>query len=99
MVCPAVGQSPKIGDINFYGLRKLSPDKILSAADLKSGGALPASKGDLEDRLELIAGVAAARVEAVCCEGANATLFIGIEEKGAAHFNTRPPQPRATVPG
>jgi hypothetical protein len=98
-VCPAAGQGPKIGDINFYGLRKLAPDKILGAVELKSGGALPPSKGDLEDHLELIAGVAAARVEAVCCEGANATLFIGIEEKGSPHFNTRAaPSGTATLP-
>jgi len=33
--------------------------------------------------------VAAARVEAVCCEGPNAILFIGIEERGSPHFDTR----------
>ena len=89
VVCPAAAQTPKIGDINFYGLRKLAPDKILSAVELKSGDPLPPSKGDLEDRLELMPGVAAARVEAVCCEGANAILFIGIEERGSPHFDTR----------
>ena len=88
-VCPAAAQTPKIGDINFYGLRKLAPDKILSALELKSGDPLPPSKGDLEDRLESMPGVAAARVEAVCCEGANAILFIGIEERGSPHFDTR----------
>ena len=88
---PAAAQAPKIGDINFYGLRKLSPDKILSAVGVKSGDPLPPSKGDLEEHLEEIAGVAAARVEAVCCDGPNATLFIGIEERGAPHFGTRPP--------
>ena len=65
-VCPAGAQAPKIGDINFYGLRKLAPEKILSTLGLKPGDPLPPSKGDLEDRLELISGVAAARVEAVC---------------------------------
>jgi hypothetical protein len=88
-VCPAAAQAPKIGDINFYGLRKLAPDKILSTLAVKSGDPLPSSKGDLEDRLELIPGVAAARVEAVCCDGANAILFIGIEERGSPHFDTR----------
>ncbi len=98
-VYPAAAQPPKIGDINFYGLRKLSPDKILSTLDLKSGAPLPPSKGDLEEHLELISGVAAARVEAVCCDGPNATLFIGIEERGAPHFDTRsPPAGTATLP-
>ena len=77
-VCSAAAQAPKTGDINFYGLRKLAPDKILHTLELKSGDPLPPSKGDLEDRLELIPGVAAARVEAVCCDGANAIVFIGI---------------------
>jgi len=90
-VCSAAAQPPKTGDINFYGLRKLSPDKILATLELKSGDSLPASKGDLEDRLELIPGVAAARVEAVCCDGAKAILFIGIEERGSPHFGTRQP--------
>ena len=69
MVYPAAAQAPKTGDINFYGLRKLTPDKILSTLELKAGDPLPPSKGDLEDHLELMPGVAAARVEAVCCDG------------------------------
>src|SRR4051812_8442665 len=72
-------QAPRTSDINFYGLRKLSPEKVLNTLSLKPGDPLPASKGDLEDRLETIPGVVAARVEAVCCEGAGAVLFIGIE--------------------
>jgi hypothetical protein len=86
---PAAAQAPRTGDINFYGLRKLTPDQVLSAVSLKTGDPLPASKANLEDRLEEIPGVAAARVEAVCCEGDGAVLFIGIEERGAPHFNTR----------
>jgi len=72
-----------VGDINFYGLRKVAAERILSALELKSGDPLPASKGDLEDRLAKIPGVAMARLEAVCCEGPDVTLFMGIEEKGA----------------
>ena len=97
-VCTHAAQPTKTGDINFYGLRKLSPDKILGAIELKSGDPLPPSKGDLEDKLELISGVAAARVEAVCCDGRNAILFIGIEERGAPHFDTRQPSGTASLP-
>jgi hypothetical protein len=89
-VCSAAAQAPKIGDINFYGLRKLAPEKVLGTLALKSGDPLPSSKGDLEDSLELMPGVAAARVEAICCDGPNAILFIGIEERGSPHFGTRP---------
>jgi hypothetical protein len=99
VVCSAAAQTPKTGDINFYGLRKLTPEKVLRTLELKSGDPLPASKGDFEDRLELIPGVAAARVEAVCCEGADAILFIGIEERGSPHFDTRqPPAGTASLP-
>jgi hypothetical protein len=35
-VCPAAAQAPKIGHVNFYGLRKLAAEKILSALELKS---------------------------------------------------------------
>jgi hypothetical protein len=95
----AAAQAPLTGDINFYGLRKLTPDKVLGAIALKPGDPLPPSKGDLEDRLEEIPGVAAARVEAVCCEGPVAVLFIGIEERGSPHFDTRPaPIGTATLP-
>ena len=38
-------------------------------------------------------------MEAACCEGNGAVLFIGIEERGAPHFDTRPaPVGNATLP-
>jgi hypothetical protein len=83
VVSAAGAQTPRVGDINFYGLRKVAAERILSALELKSGDPLPASKADLEERISKVSGVAMARVEAVCCEGSDATLFIGIEEKGA----------------
>src|SRR5436190_19157935 len=95
----AAGQAPKIADINFYGLRRQTADKLLKAAGIEAGGGLPPSKGDLEDKLEAAPGVVAARVEAACCEGANAILFIGIEERGGPHFDTRqPPTGIAVLP-
>ena len=81
----ARAQAPLVGDINFYGLRKVSQERILSALKLHSGDRLPASKGDMEDRLAAISGVVLSRVEAVCCDGSRVTLFIGIEERGAPH--------------
>jgi hypothetical protein len=99
VVYSAAAQAPKTADINFYGLRKLAPEKILATVALKPGDPLPPSKGDLEDHLEEIPGVVAARVEAACCEGDGAVLFIGIEERGAPHFDTRPaPVGNGTLP-
>ncbi len=94
-----VAQAPRLGDIEFYGLHKLGQEKLLRALHLKVGDVLPASKGDLEDRLETIPGVVLARVEAVCCDNGQATLFIGIEEKGAQHLAFHsPPGGDATLP-
>lgn len=75
-------ETPHVGDINFYGLRKVSSQRILRDVKLRSGAPLPASSGDLQERIAKIPGVTAARVEAVCCDGPNAILFIGIEERG-----------------
>jgi hypothetical protein len=70
-------------------LRKLSAEKVLGALGVKAGDPLPPSKGDVEDRLEELPGVVLARVQAVCCDGERAMLFVGIEEKGAPHFALR----------
>ena len=82
----AAAQAPRVGDIEFYGLHKLSEQKLLHALHVKPGDPLPPSKGDLEDELEQIPGVVLAHVEAVCCEAGKTTLFMGIEEKGAPHL-------------
>jgi hypothetical protein len=102
LICAAsllVAQAPRIGDIEFYGLHKVSEQRLLRALQLKAGDPLPPSKGALEDELEKISGVVLAHVEAVCCEGATATLFVGIEEKGAPHLAFRtPPSGDAVLP-
>ena len=95
----AGAQAPRVGDINFYGARKVAAERILGSLNLKSGDPLPPSKGDLEDRIEKIPGVVLARVEAVCCEGPDVMLFIGIEEKGAPHLALRSaPEGNVTLP-
>ena len=81
----ALAQIPAVGEINFYGLRKVTADRILSAAGIRQGQALPASKADAEDTIEKVPGIVLARIEAVCCEGDGAILFVGVEEKGAPH--------------
>jgi hypothetical protein len=90
LVVSAAAQAPKIAAINFYGLRHQTEEKLLKVAGIALGAPMPASRGDLEDKLETVPGVVAARVEAVCCEGSGAILFIGIEERGSPHFDTRP---------
>lgn len=95
----AVAQAPVVGEIDFYGLHKISAERILSALHVKTGDPLPHSKGDMEDILEKLPGVVLGRVEAVCCEGLQASLFIGIEEKGAPHASFRSePSGKAGLP-
>jgi hypothetical protein len=86
---PLGAQAPKVGEINLYGLRKLSAEKVLAVLEVKPGDPMPASRGDLEDRLDALPGVVRTRVQAMCCEGNTAVLFAGIEEKGGAHFAYR----------
>jgi len=87
----AAGPVPRVGSIDYYGLRKVQEARIQKALGVTAGDPIPPSKGDLEDRLEKVPGVVLARVEAVCCDGRESMLFVGIEEKGAAHFALRTP--------
>jgi hypothetical protein len=98
-VCAASAQAPHIGNIDFYGLHRVTAAKILQAGRIEPGGGLPASKGELEDQLATIPGVVAVRVEGVCCDGNATDLFIGIEEQGAAHAAFRsPPSGNTSLP-
>ncbi len=90
---------PRIGAIEFYGLRKLSPERLLQELKVKEGDPLPASRIELEEKLEELDGVVGARVEAVCCsKPGQPVLYVGIEEKGSVHFDVRPPFEGSGVP-
>lgn len=98
-VCAATAQLPRVGNINFYGLRKLRADQILAAARLGPGDTLPASRVDLEDRIIGLPDVMDAQVQSVCCDGDRTTLFIGIHERGETEVDFRiPPSGTATLP-
>ena len=84
------GQAPRISIIDFYGLERLSDTRVRQALAVQEGDPLPPSKAAAEERLEDLDGVVLARLEAVCCEGDGAILFVGIEEKGGSHFEPRP---------
>lgn len=98
-ICASAAQLPHIGDINFYGLRKLTPDQILAAARVGYGDTVPASRIDLEDRIIALPDVMDAHVQSVCCEGDHTTLFIGIHERGETDLEFHvPPSGTATLP-
>jgi hypothetical protein len=91
--------SPHIGVVEIYGAHKVSLGKIRAAIGVKEGGPLPASKGELEDKLDKISGVVASRVEAACCLDGKTILYVGIQEKGAPHIEFRPePDGDITLP-
>lgn len=95
----ATAQIPEIGIIDFYGVRKVSIEKLRKALDVREGQSLPPSKSAVEERLEQVNGVVRARLEAVCCEDRKAILYVGIEEKGAPHFSFRsPPNSEVRLP-
>ena len=77
---------PRIGVIDFYGVQKVSLEKLRKALAVHVGDPLPSSKGDVETRLNEVPGVVAASLQAACCESGLAILYVGIEEKGAIHF-------------
>jgi hypothetical protein len=91
---------PRVDILDYYGLHKITPARIQRVLSTKEGDRLPASKGDVEERLEQIPGVVRSHLEAVCCDGGKTVLFVGIEEKGSAHFNFRSePQGTVRLPG
>jgi hypothetical protein len=90
---------PKIGIIDFYGLRKTPEAKVRQALRVREGDPLPPSKGDTEERIDALSGVVESHLEAICCEAGKMILYVGIEEKGAPHFELRDaPEGEAQLP-
>lgn len=97
-LCPAQAP-PRIGLIDIYGLRKVPEARIRQALGVREGDPLPPSKGDVEEKLNAIDGVVESHLEAVCCDQDRMILYVGIEERGAPHFEVREaPQNEAALP-
>jgi hypothetical protein len=95
----AAAQVPRVGIVDFYGVRKVKLERLTEALGVHEGDPMPPSKSVIEERLEKVPGVVRARVEAVCCDAGGAILFVGIEEKGAPHSEFRPlPAKDVTLP-
>ncbi len=82
---------PRIGLIDFYGLHRVTEAKVRQTIGVKEGDFLPRSKGDVEERLDTIPNVVESHLEAVCCDDGRMILYVGLEEKGAVHFDLREP--------
>lgn len=77
---------PKVGIIDYFGVKKANRERIEKALGVTKGGPLPKSKGEIELQIELVNGVVRAELEAVCCEDGQAILYVGILEKGGPTF-------------
>src|ERR1019366_9394344 len=82
---------PTVGVIDFYGLNKLTQDRVRKSLGFHEGDPLPRSKANVEEVLDTLPGVVESHLEAVCCDGNRMVLYVGIEERGAAHFDVREP--------
>ena len=92
-------QDLKIDVLDFYGLRKVSESQIRKALGVREGDWMPPSKGDAETKLDQIPGVVESHLEAVCCDSGQTILYVGIEERGAPHFDLRePPESEIALP-
>jgi len=81
--------APTVGVIDYYGLNKVTRERIQKTLGFKEGDPFPASKGNVEERLDEIPGIVESHLEAVCCDEGKIVLYVGIEERGAAHFDLR----------
>ncbi len=89
---PGQRETPHIGIIDFYGLRKIPEGRVREALGVKVGDPFPSSKSELERHIErTVPGIARARLQGVCCDAGKAILYIGIEEQSAPVFDFRPP--------
>ena len=75
--------------LDYYGLHRVPEAKIRQVLGAREGDKLPASKGDAEERLDMIPGIAEAHLEAVCCNAGKTILYVGVEERGGPHFELR----------
>ncbi len=82
---------PKIALIEIYGLRRVPEARVRKALAVNEGDALPRSKGDVEERIAAVPGIVDARLEATCCANSGVILYVGVEERGASHFDVRTP--------
>ena len=90
---------PVVGAIDYYGFNKVQRETIRKIVNVKEGDRFPSSKAEAEERILQNGGVAEAHLEAVCCSDGKLILYIGIEERGGAHFDVRePPEGESILP-
>jgi hypothetical protein len=97
LLCACLGESqttvdvsPRIGLIEVFGTRKVSPQKIRNAVGAKVGDHLPSAES-AEDRVNTVSGIVASRLEATCCAAdGKMILYVGVEERDTPHPEFHP---------
>ncbi|MEP7353746.1 MAG: hypothetical protein ABI824_10985 [Acidobacteriota bacterium] len=84
------GGLPRIDVLDFYGLHNVTPELLRQASGLREGLPLPPSRGDTEEQINDLRQIVSSHLEAICCEDGKTVLYIGVEERGAPHFDIRP---------
>lgn len=94
-----LAQVPRVGLVELYGARKVPEERLRNAIGVRAGDPLPGSKIEIEERVRNVPGVLLAHVEAECCSGTAAVLYVGIEERDAPHVEFHsPPAGSASLP-
>lgn len=92
-------EMPPVGIIDFYGLRRVTPQQARAALGVTEGDSTPRSVAAAVRRLEALPGVARAAVDRVCCEQGKVILYVGVAERGAPTIRFRPaPRGAARLP-
>lgn len=86
----AAQEAPRVGTVDFYGLRAVSEARAREALGFEEGDAIPDSMGAAKARLEALPSVERAHFSGVCCEAGGVTVYVGVEEDGAAPSRYRP---------
>jgi hypothetical protein len=84
-----IDKTPTIDVLDFFGVRKIPEARLRKALGFKEGDPFPSSKGNVEERVDQDPDIVESHLEAVCCDGGKTVLYVGIEEKGAPHFDLR----------
>ena len=85
-------QLPRVGIIDFYGLRKTTPAQAREALGVNVGDSLNAlALFEIPARLADLPGVTSVALDPVCCEEGKTMLYVGLLEDGAPALELRPP--------
>ena len=80
---PASAQLPRVGIIDFYGLRKITAAQVREALGINVGDSLTAAAMfEVPARLADLPGVVSAAIDPVCCEDGKTMLYVGVAEEG-----------------